>query len=175
MSRVTARALSLIVFAATFLACDNEPLSEGIARSGAAPQAAVVNDADGIQAVFDAETAAWTAKDAAAFAANYAEDAQFYSPLGALLNGRAAIRAQHAFLFAGPFAGSTQTLSIIDVEFLTGTIAIVHVSATLTGFAALPPGLNPTDPGVLQTLMTYVMVKRANTWTVVAKQITAIP
>ena len=165
----------LLLCAAALLACDNEPLNVGTAARSAAPQAAVVNDADGIQAVLDAETAAWTAKNAAAFAANYAEAAQFYSPLGGLLNGRAAIQAQHAFLFAGPFAGSTQTLTILDIQYLTGTIAVVHISATLTGFVALPPGLNPTDPGVLETVMTYVMVKRANTWTVVAKQITAIP
>jgi hypothetical protein len=78
-----------------------------------------------IEALESAWEAAWEAKDAAAFAANYAEDAEFINPAGGIVPGRAAIRAQHALLFGGPFATSTLTVDARRIEFLTGTIAIV--------------------------------------------------
>ncbi|HUQ83662.1 MAG TPA: SgcJ/EcaC family oxidoreductase [Gemmatimonadaceae bacterium] len=121
--------------------------------------------------IVTAVTAAWTAKDASAYAAPYAEDVMMVSPRGDLVAGRDALRAQHVMLFAGPFAGSTQTIEVRDVRFLTGTIAIVEQDVTLTGYAFLPPGL-PSTGGVVRTRVTWVVEKRRGRWEIVFQQMT---
>jgi uncharacterized protein (TIGR02246 family) len=121
-------------------------------------------------------TAAWTAKDAAAYASIYSEDALVISPVGGYLVGREGVRQGHVFLFNGPFAGSTQTISITGIRFLTGTIALVDQDVTLTGYAFLPPnGLRATTPGVVRTTVRWVVMKRGGTWEIVAQQMTPIP
>jgi uncharacterized protein (TIGR02246 family) len=126
---------------------------------------------DQITEIVSAVTAAWTAKDAAAYAASYAADVQAVSPRGELLNGRDAFRATHIFLFGGPFAGSTQTIDVRGIQFLTGTIAIVHQDVSLTGYAFLPPGL-PSSGGVVRTRVTWVVEKRGGSWEIVFQQMT---
>ena len=126
---------------------------------------------DPIMDIVAAVTAAWAAQDAAAYAAPYAADAQMVSPRGDLVAGRDAFRAQHAFLFGGPFAGSTQTITVRDIQFLTGTIAIVYQDVSLTGYAFLPPGL-PSSGGVVQTRVTWVVEKRGGSWEIVFQQMT---
>jgi len=126
---------------------------------------------DPILDIVNAVTAAWTAKDAAAYAAPYAADVQAVSPRGDLIAGRDAFRAQHVFLYGGPFAGSTQTIEVRDIQFLTGTIAIVHQDVSLTGYAFLPPGL-PSSGGVVRTRVTWVVEKRGGSWEIVFQQMT---
>jgi uncharacterized protein (TIGR02246 family) len=134
------------------------------------------NQSDAIADLVAAATAAWTAKDAAAYAALYSEDVEFIGPLAGILSGRDAVRQQHAFLFSGPFAGSTQTITVTRVQFLTGTIAIVDQSVALTRYAYLPPsGLRATEPGVVRTIVRWVIEKRGGTWEIVAQQMTAVP
>jgi len=126
---------------------------------------------DPILDIVSAVTAAWTAKDASAYAAPYAENLQFVGPTGGLLSGRDAFRAQHVFLFNGPFAGSTQTIDVRDIQFLKGTIAIVQQDVSLTGYAFLPPGL-PSSGGVVRTRVTWVVEKRGGRWEIVFQQMT---
>ena len=126
---------------------------------------------DPIMDIVSAVTAAWAAKDAAAYAAPYAADVQAVSPRGDLLAGQDVFRAQHVFLFGGPFAGSTQTIEVRDIQFLTGTIAIVHQNVSLTGYAFLPPGL-PSSGGVVRTRVTWVVEKREGSWQIVFQQMT---
>ena len=126
---------------------------------------------DPILEIVSAVTAAWAAKDAAAYAAPYAEDVQAISPVGSLLTGRDAFRAQHVFLFNGPFVGSTQTIELRDIQFLTGTIAIVYQDVSLTGYAFLPPGL-PSSGGVVRNRVTWVVEKRGGSWQIVFQQMT---
>ena len=108
--------------------------------------------------------AAWAAKDAAAYAAPFAEDAEVITPLGGILSGRAAIEARHAFLFGGPLASSTQIVSVRRVQFLTGTIAIVDVDAVVT-----------TGAVVSRSLVRWVLTKREGVWEIAAQQSTTIP
>ena len=121
--------------------------------------------------IVTAVTAAWAAKDAAAYAAPYAADVQAVSPRGDLLDGRDAFRSGHVMLFGGPFAGSTQTIEVRGIQFLTGTIAIVHQDVSLTGYAFLPPGL-PSSGGVVRTRVTWVVEKRGGSWEIVFQQMT---
>jgi uncharacterized protein (TIGR02246 family) len=126
---------------------------------------------DPILDIISAETAAWAAKDAAAYAASYAEDLRFINPAGVVFLGRDAFRNLHVALFNGPFAGSTLAIAVREIQFLTGTIAIVYLDETLTGYAFLPPGV-PSSGGVVHTRVTWVVEKRGGEWQVVFQHIT---
>jgi uncharacterized protein (TIGR02246 family) len=174
----TLRAASLATIPAVLLvvstACNDEsgatgPLGEREtqvtqANLGAIPTAPILD-------IVSALTAAWAAKDAAAYAAPYADDLQFINPLGAVILGRDAFRALHVSLFNGPFDGSTLTLVVRDIQFLTGTIAIVYLDTSLTGYAFLPPGL-PSSGGVQRNRATWVVEKRGGEWQIVFQQYT---
>lgn len=166
MTRIsTTAALSALVIAGG-LGCDGEPLTPGSSgRShGSAASSAVGVDTDAIQELVDAQFAAWHAKDATAFAATYTVDAAFYDPIGNVFEGREAIQAAHAFLYGGPFGPSSETQIITSIRPLTGTIAVVHLRAALRDYVEPLVGLNPTEPGVLRTTKTWVVVKRAGSW-----------
>ena len=166
----------VVSLAVVVAACGDGKVASTDPRDPGAPASIAASSADAIDALVAAETAAWTAKDPTAYAANYSEDAVFIGPTAITLKGREAIRAQHAFLFTGPFAGSTQTITVTRVQYLTGTIAIVDQSVALTGYAFLPPnGLKPTEPGVVRTIVRWVIEKRAGTWQIVAQQMTLVP
>lgn len=145
------------------------PLAE--ARNPAAQATLGAIPTDGILDVVSGREAAWAAKDAAAYAAAFAADVQFINPAGALFSGRDAFRGLHVFLFNGPFAGSTLNLAVRDIQFLTGTIALVLQDVTLTGYAFLPPGL-PSSNGVVRNRVTWVVMKRADGWQIVFQQMT---
>jgi uncharacterized protein (TIGR02246 family) len=134
------------------VACDQgptQPLSPD--RALAAPEAAQAALATvppamerGIHELLQAAQDAWAANDAVAYGAVFAEDVDFVNPLGGIVSGRQAIIAQHVFLFNGPFAGSVQSGEIRRLVALTGTLAVLDVDVTLTGYAGLPPGLGET-------------------------------
>jgi uncharacterized protein (TIGR02246 family) len=172
----TARFAAIPLVAVLSSACGDQPNATApiAARSvevSARPLSSSIST-DPIMNIVTAVTAGWTAKDAAAYAAPYAEDVQVVSPRGDLIAGRDAFRAQHVFLFGGPFAGSTQTIEVRDIQFLTGTIAIVHQDVSLTGYAFLPPGL-PSSGGVVRTRVTWVVEKRGGSWEIVFQQMTS--
>lgn len=154
---------------------DGTAASDPLSPSVSAAIGASSNQTDAVAELVAAETAAWTAKDASAYAAGYSEDVVFIGPNSGILSGRDAVRQQHAFLFSGPFAGSTQTITVTRVKFLTGTIAIVDQNVALTGYAFLPGALRPTEPGVVRTIVRWVIEKRGGTWEIIAQQMTAVP
>lgn len=123
--------------------------------------------------IVHAATEAWAAKNAAAYAALFAVDVQLINPLGVVISGQDAFRATHSFLFNGPFAGSTLTLVVRDIQFLTGTVAIVYLDLSITGYAFLPPGLPSPSDGVARARVTWVIEKRNGEWQVVFMQNTA--
>jgi uncharacterized protein (TIGR02246 family) len=173
----TARRAAVLVLPVALLvpACDHaqDTVAPGYALAGA-PQASLGSlpgQTNDIMDLVSDLTAAWTAKDAAAYAAPYASDVHVVNPVGGLIDGREAFQAQHAFLFSGPFAGSTQTIAVRDIRFLTGTIALVLQDVTLTDYAFLPPGL-PSTNGVVRTRVTWVVVKRGGKWEIVLQQMT---
>jgi uncharacterized protein (TIGR02246 family) len=128
-----------------------------------------------IEALVDAASAAWAAKDATAYAAIYTEDVHFIGPIGNLIVGREALRVQHVFLFNAIFSQSTQTLEIRRIQFLTGTIAIVELNSALSGYLGLPPGLRETEPGVVRNVVRWVVVKHRGEWLILGQQMTPVP
>jgi uncharacterized protein (TIGR02246 family) len=144
------------------------PLAAPTTQAPQVSQSAIPTDA--ILDIVSGRTAAWAAKDAAAYAAAFAADVRFINPVGVLVSGRDAFRALHVFLFNGPFAGSTLNLAVRDIQFLTGTVAIVYLDLSITGYAFLPPGVTPPNDGVLRSRVTWVVEKRRGEWQILFMQ-----
>jgi uncharacterized protein (TIGR02246 family) len=178
MSRALTPSVLLLLLAAG-CSDSSSPTMLASAETPAAQASAMATNPPGqvaqIEALVNAASAAWAAKDAAAYAATYTEDVHFIGPVGNLIVGREALRVQHAFLFSAIFSQSTQTLEIRRIEFLTGTIAIVELNSSLTGFFALPPGLRETEPGVVRNVVRWVVVKHRGEWLVHGQQMTPVP
>jgi uncharacterized protein (TIGR02246 family) len=170
VSRLLPTSIALLFALAAGSACEADPVGVGSASELEPRHAVVAGGTEDIQALVDAQFAAWTAKDADAFAATYASDARFFDPIGGVLEGREAIRAELAFLFAGPFAATTETQEVADIRFLTGTIVVVYLNAALAGFT----GPAPTEPGVLRTTKTWVVVKRAGAWQIMTQHMAPV-
>ena len=75
--------------------------------------------------------AAWNAMDGAAFATEFAEDADFVNVRGEHVRGAAAIAAGHVAIFATIYAGSTNAYTLEAARLLHPDIALAHVSARL--------------------------------------------
>lgn len=175
---MTWRAAIPAVFLA--VACNDAP--DALAPRGAADAAfsnvPAAGQVDGIQALTAAQDAAWAAKDASAYADTYTEDVEVINPVGGILSGREAVRAQHAFLFnpvSGFFRATTSTWTLRDLSFLTGTTALVKHDVVLTGISQLPPGLTPFAPGEVRTRVTWIAVKEGSQWRIRFQQMTPIP
>ena len=131
-------------------------------------------DEAGVAAVVAAWDAAWNAGDAAALAARFVDDAEFINGRGQIASGAAEIRANHTVSLAGVFRGSHTQGHIRHIVFLSGTTAVVDSDGDLTGFHALPPGVEATAPGLLRSRQKRVVVKRDGTWRVVLMQLTSV-
>jgi uncharacterized protein (TIGR02246 family) len=179
MSRVLLRILPLLAVLAS--ACHDSPAPTALASAEAAgiSEARMGTNPPGqiqhIEALVSALEAAWAAADATAYAALYAEDVAFIGPTGGVLSGRDALRAAHVGAFRNYFPQSTLDAEVRRIEFLTGTIAIVDLNFRVTGFAALPPGLRPTEPGVIRHVVRWVVVKHRGEWQILGQQMTPIP
>jgi uncharacterized protein (TIGR02246 family) len=75
--------------------------------------------------------AAWNAADSAAFAAAFADDADFVNVYGMHARGRTMIAAGHQFIFTTIYKDSKVQYVVDSVRELARGIALVHVSATL--------------------------------------------
>lgn len=125
------------------------------------PTPTQIREIEALEAAWDA---AFAAKNATAYAANYTEDAELVNPAGVIFSGRDAIRALHAFLFGGLLAGSTRTSEVRRMVFLTGTKVMVDLDIALTGVA----------PGVLRSRHKWIVVKDTGSWRIFAEQITPV-
>lgn len=167
----------IVTLAFTLAACSDGPSGlPATAHRGAPPQASIggASGERAIEGIVAGLNAAWAAKDAAAYAAHFSEDIELINPVGAVFSGKAAFQAVHVFLFSGPFAPSTASFSVRRVRYLTGTIAILDLDLVITGFAFVPGGLTPTEPGVLRSRMRCVAMSRGASWEIVAMQLTPI-
>ncbi|MFL5576040.1 MAG: SgcJ/EcaC family oxidoreductase [Gemmatimonadaceae bacterium] len=75
--------------------------------------------------------AAWNAMDGAAFAADFADDADFVNIRGEHFRGRPAIAAGHAAILGTIYAGSTNRYTVEAARLLRPEVALVHVHSRL--------------------------------------------
>ena len=176
LRRVLAHGLgaTLLLAACTDRDTATEPTTVDVAGS---PQSIAENTARPtaeIEAVATALNVAWNAGDAVAYAASFAEDVEFIGPTGVRASGRTAIRNIHTFLFGGPFRGSTQNFTVKGVDFLGGRYALLELESRLTGFAGLPPGLTPNQPGLILGRTFLVLERRNGVWEIIRQQLTSV-
>ena len=109
----------------------------------------------------------WNAGDGDAFAAPFAEDADYVVVNGMHVKGRAANAAGHQQIFDTFYKGSTNTYAVEDVRFIRPDVAVAHVHhhLKLQEPVTLPTG-ETTRGG--QARSTWVLTKDGGKWSVAA-------
>ena len=147
------------------------PASEATARSDA--------DAD-IRALIAEQAAAWNRHDAKAWASRFQPRAEFINILGTPFSGQPAIEGITARIFATIFKDSHDSVTVQQIVWLSPALAIAHYEHAVSGYSALPPGIQASEPGadgkgVLRTRMVYVLERGSDgTWMIVNGQNTAM-
>ena len=101
--------------------------------------------------------AAWNAMDGNAFAAPFADDADFVNIRADHFQRRAAIAAGHTGIFQTIYAGSTNRYTVETARLLRPDVALVHVRALLNA---------PQGPlaGRHQARFSMVLTKETGGW-----------
>jgi uncharacterized protein (TIGR02246 family) len=107
----------------------------------------------------------WNTKSGALFAKPFAEDADYVVINGTYIKGRAAIEVGHQRIFDTIFKDTTITLTVKQIRFLRADVAVVHVSGQRVG---------PTKDLVEDAMMTVMMTKEKQGWTIAAFQNTSV-
>lgn len=133
--------------------------------------AASADDESAIRQVQTLQADAWNKHDAKAYAALFTEDGDCVNVVGWWWKGRAQIESRLAAAFAFVFHESQLTVTDTAVHFLSPTIAVAHVSWTMTG-AKVPPGMPEPRIGI----EIQVLQKKSGHWLIESFQNTnAIP
>jgi uncharacterized protein (TIGR02246 family) len=133
--------------------------------------AATSNDESAIRQVQTLQADAWNRHDAVAYAALFTEDGDCVNVVGWWWKGRAQIESKLTAAFGFVFRESQLTITETSVRFLSPTIAIAHVSWTMTG-AKTPPGI----PEPKQGIEIQVLQKKSGHWLIESFQNTnAVP
>jgi uncharacterized protein (TIGR02246 family) len=141
-------------------------LAAAVLLVGASAGAAPASDEAAVRAHFASFSEAWIRGDAKSVADGYAEDADLVRPGEPRVEGRAAIEAFYARMFAGPLKGVAKAMKVDHVRFVSPEVAVVDSSYTLD--RDLPP-LHARGASVT------VLAKRAGGWTTVVSRSYRLP
>lgn len=108
----------------------------------------------------------WNTKSGSLFAKPFAEDADYVVINGSYIKGRAVIETQHKRIFATIFKDTTLKLNVKQIRFIRPEVVVVHVEGHRDG---------PTKELVQDAILTVVMTKEKEGWTIAAFQNTAVP
>ena len=131
-------------------------------------------DEKAIRELMDRFMDAWNRHDAHAFAAVFAEDADFTNWRGVGASGRSKIEEFHAPMFATVFKNSHLRYDDIKTRFIPDDVAAVDVHWGMTG--ATDPQGNPRPDR--QGLLSFVMAKDVGRWQIIVMHnldLTALP
>ena len=107
----------------------------------------------------------WNTKSGALFAKPFAEDADYVVINGMYIKGRAAIQTAHQRIFDTIYKDTNINLTVKQIRFLRPDVAVVHVTGHRDG---------PTKDLIQDAILTLVMTKEQNGWTITAFQNTAV-
>jgi len=129
-------------------------------------------DVSDVTAVVAELAESWNRHDMTAFAALFAENADFVNVIGMHWHGRQEIEEKHAQTHCTIFRNSVlQIVAVTAVRFLNPTIALAHARTELKGAESLR---EPVAPEVRRTLLTCVLMKDADRWLITAAHNTDI-
>jgi len=117
-------------------------------------------DDAGIKKQFEALSAAFTAKDAKAVAALFAEDGDLINPSGVYAKGRADVEKVAAADIQNFLGRGVNTFTISDIRMVKSDVAIVTGTHTVSGIKG--PDGNPAPD--MKVLVTVVDVKKGGKW-----------
>jgi uncharacterized protein (TIGR02246 family) len=124
-----------------------------------------------IRAIADAFLTTWNQHDMAAFAALYADDADFVNVYGLWWTGRQAIEDAHVATHVSIFRASTLTLAQPhSIRFIATDVALCRTHWTLTGIQTRAGGAAPDRRGRLL----HVLKHNGARWQIAATQNTDI-
>ena len=135
----------------------------GLLFLSAFAQTGTKTEDDAIRAVMDRFMDAWNHHDVHAFAAVFAEDADFTNVQGKSASGRAKIEEFHTRPFATLFKDSHQKYTDIKIRYLRPDIAAVDVHWEMTGATDAQGNPRPLRHGLLN----FVMMKNDGQWQIV--------
>lgn len=115
-------------------------------------------DEAAIQQLFQAQTDAWAAGDAEAYAALFTEDADYIAFDGVNQKGHAAIIASHKPLFEKYLKGSRLTGQLVDLNFLAPNVAMGHAIGSI-----IDAGRSTPKPERLSS-QTLIAIKENGKW-----------
>lgn len=127
----------------------------------------VPSDEGKIKAVLTALEESWNRHDMPAYAAQFAQDADFVNVLGMRQRGRPAIEAQHIAIHKTVFRNSHLRTLGQSVRFLTPEVAVAHVDWEMTGHETSHVkdwNLAAVRKGVL----TAVLIAEGDAWRITA-------
>jgi uncharacterized protein (TIGR02246 family) len=107
----------------------------------------------------------WNTKSGALFAKPFAEDADYVVINGMYLKGRAVLATAHQQIFDTIYKDTTVSLTVKQIRFLRPDVAVVHVNAHRDG---------PTKELTANAMLTLVMTKEKQGWTIAAFQNTQV-
>jgi uncharacterized protein (TIGR02246 family) len=121
-----------------------------------------------IHAVVQAVEDGWNAGDGDAFAAPFAQDADYVIVNGRHIQGRPIIAEGHRQLFEGIYKGSHNRATVQNVRFLREDVAVAHVAWNLT-VPVTGEGVNlQPDTRTNRAYCTMVMAQENGRWHIVA-------
>ena len=107
----------------------------------------------------------WNTKSGALFATPFAEDADYVVINGAYIKGREVIAKAHQQIFDTIYKDTTVVLTVKQIRFLRPEVAVVHVNGQRNG---------PAKDFKQEALLTLVMTKEKQGWTIAAFQNTGV-
>jgi uncharacterized protein (TIGR02246 family) len=137
-------------------------------------QSNVETDRQAILTLMDRFMDAWNRHDAKAFAAVFAEDADFTNWRGTGASGRSKIEEFHAPTFATIFKNSHQKYTTIKSRFIRPDVAAVDVHWEMTGAMDAQGNPRPDRLGLLN----FVVAKNDGQWQILVMHnldLTALP
>jgi uncharacterized protein (TIGR02246 family) len=117
-----------------------------------------------VQAVEDG----WNAGDGDAFAAPFAQDADYIIVNGRHIQGRPIIAEGHRQLFEGIYKGSHNRSTVHNVRFLREDVAVVHVEWNLATPIKAEMAASQPNTRTSTAYCTMVMTKEDGRWHIVA-------
>jgi uncharacterized protein (TIGR02246 family) len=107
------------------------PQSQPNRPEGISMHKIISSDRSKLQRLVETLEDAWNAGDSSAFAAGFAEDADFVNVYGMHGRGRTAIADGHHFIFTTIYKESKVEYRVVSMRMLASDVALVHVSARL--------------------------------------------
>jgi uncharacterized protein (TIGR02246 family) len=121
-----------------------------------------------IHGIVSRQQAAWNRGDSRDFSMDCDNEISFTNILGKVYFSREDFDELHAQIFKTIFKGSTIKLLLRRIHFPSKTIAVVDLSAEVTGYQALPSGVKAPTDGVLRTSLMQVFIRTESGWRMVA-------